>query len=404
MGWREALKINDPRWLGIGRYIAEITQRKLSEQGKDACNLTNHLRDVGNRHIELGYVKDYLSGGVSFGCFFPQFRDFLEIAASDVFRNASEEEAQRHLQSLDKYLTDSQNPDSLVMFMRYRPGEELRNHVAQLLRTKRAEAADKPYHTLELGLDPEEDTNPHMGDRRQLWRFIQDYVASWTSPVRLLPPPSEDSVDLVQHPLLYNGIVKIMQENHRESPHACYNTLVIPGSRIVVQPAYRRGRVGVTIDFLYPDGDYFDRMILGVEDGDAERFPDFYLGLDALREAYTHGTFSTLLGKGNMQPLSNICMALGMGVDEFIPVREPIESERYELHQRWVISTGGFYHAGPHIKGPQEVARKKRNRPDPAGRSEFEDDAYRINSGLTLILGLYERLPELVQEIPLLTE
>ncbi len=407
MGWKEALKIDDPRWLGVGRHIAEITKRKLSKQGKDACDLTNHLRDVGNKHIELGYVQDYLSGDVSFGCFFPQFRDFLGVVASDVFVNVSEEEAQRHLQSLDKYLTDSQNHDSLVIFMKHRPGAELRNHVAQILRTKRAEAVDKPYHTLELGLDPEEETNPYMEDRRQLWRFIQDYVASIKSPLRLLPPPSENSADLVQqeHPLqdLYDGIVTRMQESYRESPHTYYNTSVIPSSRIIVQPAYRRGRVGVTIDFLFPDGDFFDRVIVGVEGGEAERFPEFYLRLDAWREAYTQGTFSTLSGNGDMQRLSNICMALRMGVDEFIPVREPTESERYELHQRWVISTGGFYHAGPHIKGPQEVERKKRNRPDPTGRSEFEDDAYKINSGLTLMIGLYKKLPELVQERPLLT-
>lgn len=397
MDWKEALGISQPNWGGIAKHLAEVTKRKLEKEGRTDCDLTNYLRSQGNDYIELSYVQDYLSGEVSFGCFFPQFRELLNISPRDVFRGLDEEGAKKNLDELDKYLTNTENPEFLITFMKHKPGEELRNYVAELLRKKRADAIDKPYHTLELGLDEEE-----FREKEKMWENIKTYLKSLTDQ-RLLQAPEENPSNLPQQESpsssLYNLIVQEMKAMRDARSYAYYVTSVIPGSRIVMQPASKRGKKGVTIDFLYPGGDYFDKMISECPPKH-QWLKDEFMGLDAWKEAYTSGTFSTLIGNEGMQQLSNICASLEMGVNEFIPLREFKESERYEFHQRWVFNTGGYYHAGPHIKGPQEVERKKRNRPDPVSRSEFEEDAYRINSGLLLMLGLYDFLPELVKDNP----
>ncbi|MEI7719324.1 MAG: hypothetical protein WCI72_05630, partial [archaeon] len=353
MDWREALKIEDPHWIGIGKYIADVTQNSLDGQNKSGCDLTNYLRSVGNQHIEPDFVQEYLSGSASFGCFFPQFRDFLGITSKDVFRNVSEEEAQRDLKSLDDYLTDTHNKESLVIFMKHKPGEELRKHVAALLTEKREAALNKPYHTMDLGLDPEEDTNRYMEDRRQLLKFVKESVRGLSEPLELSLSSDTKTTELVpqnNQNALYDGIMGRMKANFENNPSAYWNSPIIPGSRIVVQPAAQRGRVGVTIDFLYPDGEYFDKNLSECPEGHSW-LKDQFVGLEAWKEAYTNGTFNTLQDSPDRtQKIANIMASLHGGVNEFTPTREPTPAERYELHQRWVWS-GGRFMPGPNIKG-----------------------------------------------------
>lgn len=400
MAWKEALEIKDPKWLGIGKYLGEITRKALEKNGKNSSDLTNHLRSVGNQYIEPCYVDEYLSGNACFGCFFPQFRNELGINSFDIFKNVNLEEAQKHLESLDKYLTDVNNPESLVIFMKHKPGEELRKHVVELLKEKREKAMNKPYHSLELGLDAEEDTNRYMEDRRELLKFIKDSALAIKGHSNLLNAHNGEGIELAptqqQSRSLYEGIVANMDEAHKKNPTAYYNSRIIPNSRIIIQPAFKRGRMGFTVDFLYPDGDYFDRMIS--ECPEKHKFLEKqYVGLDAWKEAYTQGTFSTLSGRENIQKISNMIAAVHGGVNEFIPTREPTPAERYEIHQRWAW-VGGAYIPGPHLKGPGEIERQMNNKPDPIGKSEFEETAYQINSGLTLMIGLFEMLPELVKD------
>jgi hypothetical protein len=402
--WKKALEIDNLDWLGIGRHIAKITREKLEEQAKEVYELTNHLIFQGNRYLESSYVDDYISGEVSFGCFFPQYREFLDIKATDVFKNTDKDKAEEYLQDMDEYLTDSSNLESLVIFLKYKPGKELREYVKNTLSKKRQEAIDTPYHQRELGLDPEEDTNPYMEYRRELFKFIKEFVSSYQSfkkPLKLLPCPDEDSKSIVLSEdslkKLYEGIYGRLEKSYKEYHDA---PSLVPNSRIIIQPAIKRDRFGVTIDFLYPDGDYFDKLISETREGEPF-LEDYFMGLDAWREAYTNGTFSSLKGTDkSIQPLSNICFALDIGVEGLVPTREPKESERYEMHQRWVISTGGYYH-GTYL-GSQEEIEKKQQRPDPVSRNGFEEDAYRINSGLAISFGLYDKLPELVAERVLL--
>ncbi len=404
MEWKKSLEIDDPDWLGIGRYIAKITREKLEEQGKEVYELTNHLIFQGNRYLESSFVDDYLRGEVSFGCFFPQYREFLDIKATDVFKNTDKDKAEEYLEDMDKYLTDSSNLESLVIFLKYKPGKELREYVKNTLSKKRQEAIDTSYHQREIGLDPEEDTNPYMEDRRELFRFIKEFLSSYQSfkePLKLLPCPDGDSknVALSEDSLkeLYQGIYGSLEKSYNGGYGSPF---IIPDSRIIIHPAIKRERFGVTIDFLYPEGDYFDRKISELREEDPF-LEDYFIGLDAWREAYTNGTFSSLKGiDKSMQPLSNICFALNIGVERLVPTRKPKESEGYEMHQRWVISTGGYYH-GTYF-GSQEEMEKKQQRPDQVSRTGFEEDAYIMNSSLTISLGLYDKLPELVSANALL--
>jgi hypothetical protein len=141
--FKEALGIENARWTGIGEHIAKITGQKLREQNKTSIDLTNRLREVGHKYIEPEYVDEYLCGKTSFGCFFTRFRDYLDIKPLDVFPKASEEEAKVHLAALDNYLLETDNLDSLEIFLKHKPGEELRNHVAQTLTKKRDETLKK---------------------------------------------------------------------------------------------------------------------------------------------------------------------------------------------------------------------------------------------------------------------
>jgi len=404
MDWRESLGIEDSRWIGIGKYIATITTKALESQRKTSSDLTNHLRFVGNEHIEVDYVNEYLSGNASFGCFFPQLRDFLRITGADVFRKNSPEEAQRNLESLDKYLTDCSNPDSLVIFLKYKPGEELRKHVAEVLTEKREKAMNKPYHSVEVGLNPDEETNRYMKNRLRLKKFLIDFISDLEKRVQgesilLLPEKAGENIGVSAKTnpaeALYRAITMIVED--KEESEGYFGTKVIPGSRIIVQQAFKRGRKGFTVDFLFPDGDYFDRLI---SEGDpVERCSmDHYMGLDAWREAYTKGTFSTIKDR---QRIADLGFSLSFGMDELIPLREPTKAERYEIHQRWAWA-GGSYSPGENTKGPQEIERQMNNKPDPVGRSEFEETAYQINSDLTIIMGLFDQLTELVEEKPLL--
>jgi len=264
MTFKQFLGIENPRWTEIGQLIAEITKQKLNQQGKTASDLTNHLRGVGNQYIEPRFVEEYLSGKSSFGVFFPQFRDYFGITAADVFRNVSQDEAQKHLKSLDTYLTDSQNPESLVIFMKYKPGKELREYVRDFLAKKRQEQLDKPYQsfTVGLGVEPEEFD-------KMLWDTVQEHNKIKSISERcnetglVLAKLPELSVTMTpDNDLggLYQTIIKRINEKVK-SGWSRYSSIE-DGSVIKIAPAYMRGKFGITIDF-YMNPDKFDMIVSG---------------------------------------------------------------------------------------------------------------------------------------------
>jgi len=393
MGWKEALGFENPRWIKIGEHIARITQEKLKQQGKGVCDLTNHLREVGNQQIEPAYVEEYLSGKTSFGCFFPQFRGLLGIVAGDVFKNSSEEQAQQYLKSLDRYLTTTLNPEAAEIFLKFKPGEELRRHVRDFLTRKREEKLAEPYQsfTVGVGVEPKEFDDMLRGVilEELTIRQIADRLNETGLVLAKVPEmavtiyPGESNLKNLHSSLINRINEKVNDGWHRYS-------LVEKDSVIKIQPALIRGKLGVTVDF-YRNPDGFDRAISGEDEEGIGR--EMLVGLEAWREAYAHGTFSKLESE---QALSNLGFALGFGIDEIVPLREPTPAERYEIHQRWVWA-GGRYMPGENIKGPREVERQMKNRPDPVGRSEFEETAYKINSTLTMTFGLYSHISELVK-------
>lgn len=391
MSWKKALGIEGPHWIGIGKHLGEIAKKALNRQSKTACDLTNHLREVGNKYIEPAYVDEYLAGNASFGCFFPQFRKFLGIAASDVFRKATSEEEQKHLKSLDEYLTDSCNEESFVIFLKHRPGRELREYVADFLRKKREEALNRPYHSIDVGLDPEQDKNPYMAAWRELLELLRKCNLNLGEKALLLTPPaeslqSETSTALAKpsepNEEIYKTLVKKVTAT-KEDPNPRFCTTVGKGTRIMIYEAFMRGRRGYTIDFISP------------EEGWDGGFCDFCgISLEAWKELYTRGVVK------DTESISGVCLTLGLGIDELIPTREPTPAERYELHQRWAWR-GGWGIPGASCD-QNMIRRKMENRPDPVGRSEMESDAYQINSNLTTISNLVHRLPELIKDAPLL--
>mgnify|MGYP001579136356 FL=1 len=298
MNFKQALGIANPDWRGIGKHLSILTQDALDQSGENAINLTNYLRLCSNRFIEPAYVEEYLSGNTSFGCFFPQFREYLRIEPVNIFPSVDEIQARQGLQALEQYLTDVNNPESLVIFLKYQPGKELREHVACFLSERRA-------------------------------AFLQ----TLNTKSRALSDESLEALDC-----------EISGENKQRS--------------------------------------------------------NYFLGLSAWHEAYTCGTFNTLHSSYDTQMISNLAMRLRFNVDNLLPMRELTAAERYEVHQRWAHH-GGVFRPGINLKGPQEVERQMRNRPDPLGQSEFEDIACRINSHLIIVLGLVEQLPNLVAEPPL---
>jgi len=380
MSFKQALGIESPGWTNIGIHLGSLVQKALDEQGKTAKDLTEYLMSQGHRYIKEEYVMEYLDGSVSFGCFFPQVRDFLDIPAEGVLPDSSPAELMKHLKRLDEYLGDLSNPESLTLFLKYGPGEELRNHVAETLRKGREEALAKPYHSIEVGLENRDEER----DRKLLEALggYKDQVTALTDgkPNSLVVKESEGPN--------YAQLVERLQEAQGDSR---YGLKIHPGSRVVIQPAFIRGRKGITIDF-FDDGEYFDR-------GVAEHLG---ISIGALKQAYTEGVFDLLeeetggIDKFGKQEISNICMVYDCGVDQLVPTRDPTEAEKYEIHQRWLMQ-GGMFVPGQHVKGPQEIERQMQNRPDPNGPSEFEETAYNINSYLSMVLSLFDHLPQLVR-------
>jgi hypothetical protein len=131
--WREAMGLNRPRWLGIAEQLAKITNLALDRNGKNFCDLTNHLRQAGNQDILPEFIDEYLTGKASFGCFFQQYQEFLRIDPLEVFPKSTPEEAQAHLGKLIKYLGSTHNVEFLVSYMIPKPGAELRAYIKKLV-------------------------------------------------------------------------------------------------------------------------------------------------------------------------------------------------------------------------------------------------------------------------------
>lgn len=411
MDWKQALEIEDSRWLGIGKYLADITKASLAKENKTACDLTNHLREIGNQHIEPAYVDEYLSGNASFGCFFPQIRDFLGISANDVFRNVSEDQAQTYLKSLDEYLLDIDNVDSLVIFSKYKPGKELREYVRDFLTELRKEKLEKPYQSFTVGLDvePKEFDDLLLGTIQKSTKVKE---LSESSNVLQTPPTKVPNLEIMVAPgnSDFEDLRKSLIKNINDKVKSGWTRyhFINEDSTLKIMPSYSRGKAGLTLDF-YKSGQQVDRDISGMSYLDdleemmpqaKARFRRQFIDFDAWKEAYTNGTFSTI---EDDQQIANMIAHLDSGVDALVPTREPTPAERYEVHQRWVWG-GGAYMPGQHVKGPGEVERMMNNKPDPVGRSEFEETAYKINSYLTISLGLFHKLKELVEDKPLLID
>ena len=135
--WREALGIEHPRWPEIAVHLAKVTQNAIYKEGKNSCDLTNHLREVGNPYIEPVFVNEYISGKSSFGCFFQQYQDFLKITPTDVFPKATLEQAPIYFKKLTRYLGSTGNVEFLSSYLIYKPGEELREHIKRFFTGKK---------------------------------------------------------------------------------------------------------------------------------------------------------------------------------------------------------------------------------------------------------------------------
>ncbi|HLC53773.1 MAG TPA: hypothetical protein VJK03_04470 [Candidatus Nanoarchaeia archaeon] len=392
MEFKQALGLENPNWQSIGKHLSALTNDALKRRGMDFIGLTNYLRECGNNYIEPDYVAEYLEGRASFGCFFPQLREHIGIVPGKIFPSADGTSTASHLRALDDYLTNISNPDSLVIFLKHTPGRELREHVKNFLSEKRRALLGNPYLSLEIGIGKEPEEIDAL-----MKSIIRSHTDARVNALSQGTLPLSDSLSIMYaenslsalHLEIRQAINKKCSEGwSRYSP-------IDENSEIVIQPAVLRGKGGFTIDF-FPDADAFDRRISG-EDQSSE-FKELNLGLQAWREAYMQGTFSTLSTRtSEIQKISNLMMNLEAGVDKLVPTRDLRPAERYEIHQRWEHG-GGTFRPGVNLKGPGEVERQIKNRPDPLGRSEFENTAYNINSDLTIALGLFNQLPDLVNK------
>jgi len=161
---------------------------------------------------------------------------------------------------------------------------------------------------------------------------------------------------------------------------------VLPESRIVVQEAVLRGRKGFTLDVFYPE-DHVDKLIAGETEEMKHYSVDWNIGLENWMKAYQHGDLS---GIKDIQSLSN----LGINVDELVPTRTPTPAERYEIHQRWAHQGGEFIPGVRTAPTPEDYYKSEST----VRRSQFEEDAFAINSSLTIVLNLYRRLKDLVKD------
>jgi hypothetical protein len=176
---------------------------------------------------------------------------------------------------------------------------------------------------------------------------------------------------------IYDEVAQIFNRVARERSSSYFGHIVKPGTRIVIQPALLRNRRGYSVDFY--DRTTVDEVLCG---RNKKYFRDMFLSEKALKEILENGTFSEFKDpKRNKQALINFMKLLGSDVTDLTPCRELTKAEQYELHQRWVWSEGEFM-PSPNVKGPQEAERQMKNKPDPVGRTEFEETSFDINTYL----------------------
>jgi hypothetical protein len=401
MDWKQALGIEDPRWLGIGKHLAEIVRENLEKKGYRAEDLTNYLRQQRNNHIRLSYVEEYLSGKASFGCFFPLLRNFLDISPGQIFKNSQDRGAEEYLKSLDDYLTDSNNPEALVISLKYKPGKELRDFVRTTLSSKREETLrNKAFYSMEVGPDSKENA-------KEVYNLIKNYVVGAKGKeLKCLPENIELATSIISTQasaeVLYKNIIertpKPSEDKFSDFGMAEFHKM-FEGSSIRIQPTLNRGKIGFTVDF-FSLGDLFDNYVAARSE----------VSVDAWREAYREGTFSKVDTKSSYgydtpvtQKIENMANCVDSGLLSLVQVREPTEAQRYEAHRRW-RGQGGWSMPGPRMpgSGPAPSNTKPAFEDVPNPRSEFEETIYNVESSFGIILPLSNLLPELVLDKPML--
>jgi hypothetical protein len=403
--WRESLGIENPRWQKIAQHLAEITNRYLTKSGKTICDLTNHLRDAGNKYIEPRFVEEYLTGNTSFGCFFQQYQEFLGINPSDIFPNAQKEEVQEHLAKLIKYLGATNNLEFLVSYMIHKPGEELRNHVRNLVKEKIEKVRVPPYFSVEVGLNEDDYTNPYKKGQRDLMNLLKNKTPWLHSIANSRLSLSENNIPsknpqnpitaltIKDIPEFYREVAEIFNKVANERGHSYFGCKVKEGTKIVIQPALLRNKQGYSVDFY--ENTSVEEMLCGLNRD--TRFTDYFISQKALKEILEKGTFTEFQDMDKLQSLINFIEMLDSDMTELIPHRELREAEQFEFHQRWIWA-GGWFMPGPHVNGPSEIEGQMKRRKDPVGRTEFEETAYHINSSLLKSLNLFDEIYKLTSD------
>lgn len=347
--WNESLGLEAPLWPNLGKHLASIVREAMQNQGRCALDMREVLIGKGHYPFEKEFMKEYLSGEVSMGCFFPALREELQILATRIFPNTSDPLASSHLIGLESYLTDISNFDALTPLMIHSSQDGLQKHIATYLSSKRDAIIKQPIGRVEIS------------------RKVREQ----------LPPINEHSTD----EMTTSYFDALRPEVERRSAPLREEGFELDDLRMSVEAPSLSNTGGLSVRFYYPSGDFFDRYVeenplLGLERGDWVN-------------AYQKGIVSPNLVK------SPFFTTHGINLDELIPLREFKESERFEFHQRWVMDTGGAYHASPGDESASKEMERGKQLIDPSGRSVWEEIAYRTNSNLVSVYNLFENLPSL---------
>jgi len=375
MDFKEALPIEKKDWTGIGKYLGNLVEDGLREHGSDYNHLAALLRRIGHSKMIPEFISEYLNPDTtaSIGFFFVPVRKILAISPSRIFKQIDERTNQSLLQGLASYLV-SYDADTLTGFLLHRPGEELRNHVAGILRGKREEMVRECfYHTIHLDISQlEQDDNPDEVFYAAAYLVSKGYPLSLpaASPGRQIASNAEE---------LLRGAVASELASSPESPPED----VIQRSEIRISPNQQRRERGYDIDFVYPE-DYVDTVIVkGL--GMFGEVP-----VESWQRAYTSGDLG---GFEDDQAVANLGFILGFGMDELVPTRQPTEAERYEVHQRWRYN-GGWGRPGLSMKQLEALEKGM-----PSGYEEppTDDVVYEVNSGLAISLPLAMMVKDLIK-------
>ena len=404
MNWRESLRTENNTWLGIAQKIADITKEAMQSKQQSAEDITNFLRREGAEHIRLAYVEEYLSGSASFGCFFPQLRDYLEISPEQIFQNVLSNDAKQYIKSLDSYLTDSRNLEALVVHLKYKPGKELRDFVSQHLTQKREERLRKPFHSIEVEADQEED--------KDIFEAIKSYISESQDQKFLPEDINLNNESALAKKGLYDKLMSFKPEpdpDHRsflETGDKAFYKL-FNDCEILVQPSLKRGVMGFTVDFLSA-GELFDEYVATQSN----------VSVEAWKEAYIQGTFTQVeptpkyhWQKDSKRPnkekefiyakISDMAKCVGSGCLALVPIKEPTEAEKYEAHQRY--KRCGNYAVPLGTRDESKPLITPKDIPNP--RKPLEEAAYKIETHFgALVIPLSQEIHNLVLDRPLLTE